>query len=110
MPKKTENSIVPVPLLIALVICVVVTLAAIMEAEKERRAKEEEALVEGAVVATLAVKRAMDCKSSSDTDGDDEGNRKKRAFIKWDHERACQCVKKDYWGSPRPLFDDQMFQ
>jgi hypothetical protein len=60
-----------------------------------------------AVVQALRESRKRS-RSSSDDDDNEERPRKKR-YIRYDRERARNCVRHDYVG-PSPLFDDKQFE
>jgi hypothetical protein len=89
---------------IAVICLVVMALASVDHLTNDEKKQEKEAQFEWVATVALAAKRAAESNTSLD------GKRKKRAYIKWDHERAQLCVYRDYWGHPNPLFSDKMFE
>ena len=43
------------------------------------------------------------------TTTNNEMGRRKRMYIRWNHERARRCVEEDYWG-PQAMFRDRQFE
>jgi hypothetical protein len=89
---------------IAVICLVVMALVSVDHLTNDEKKREKEAQFEQVATVALAAKRAAESNTSLD------GERKKRAYIKWDHERAQLCVYRDYWGHPNPLFSDKMFE
>ena len=102
--RPSSSSGFPFELVFAFIVGITLIVLLWKEEEEARKKAEEEGKVEEAVVVAYATKRAYEKYGSM------EEPRKKRAVIQWDHARARDCVHKDYWGGPRPLFNDRMFE
>ena len=101
----------PLPLALAATACIALLLMLVGEwteiQEEGRRDERNEYASVAAIV--LATKRVLE-EDEEEQDDDDRVPKRKRQYIKWDHERARACVHLDYWGSPTPLFNDRMFE
>lgn len=92
-------------LLITILVVDIVFILAMDDDEEERRQRAVLAAVE--VVKSYRESRKR--KHRDENGGENDGGRRKKKYIRYDRERANECVQKDYLN-PYPTFDDRQFE